>query len=63
MLIAGDGRSHLFKLNSLDRFKRIRHDINYRGFRASLGQAEEILNFWNNCGEEIIKNLKKEIEK
>ena len=22
------------KLNSLDRFKKIRHDINYRGFRA-----------------------------
>lgn len=48
------------KLNSLDRFKKIRHDINYRGFRASISQAEEILDFWNNCGEEIIKILKKE---
>ncbi|MBI4447544.1 hypothetical protein HY643_01050 [Candidatus Woesearchaeota archaeon] len=48
------------KLNSLDRFKKIRHDINYRGFRASISKAEEILDFWNNCGEEIIKILKKE---
>src|SRR3989344_871995 len=26
------------KLNSLDRIKKIRHDINYRGFRASIEQ-------------------------
>jgi hypothetical protein len=49
------------KLNSLDRFKKIRHDINYRGFRATISQAEEILDFWKKCGEEIIKLLKKEI--
>lgn len=49
------------KLNSLDRFKKTRHDVNYRGFRATVTQAEEILDFWNKCGEEIIKILKKEI--
>ena len=49
------------KLNSLDRFKKIRHDINYRGFRATILQAEEILDFWNKCGEEIISILRKEI--
>ncbi len=49
------------KLNYLDRFKKIRHDINYKGFRATISQAEEILEFWNKCGEEIIKLLKKEI--
>ena len=49
------------KLNSLDRFKKIRHDVNYRGFRATISQAEEILDFWMKCGEEIIKLLKKEI--
>jgi len=47
------------KLNSLDRFKRTRHDINYRGFRATVTQAEEILEFWNKCGEEILEKLKK----
>lgn len=51
------------KLNSLDRFKKIRHDVNYRGFRATIPQAEEILEFWGKCGEEIIKILKKEILK
>ncbi|EFK96347.1 conserved hypothetical protein [sediment metagenome] len=50
------------KLNSLDRLKKIRHDINYRGFRASIGQAEEILEFWNKCGMEILRILKKEIK-
>ena len=50
------------KLNSLDRFKKTRHDINYRGFRASIYQAEEILDFWNKCGEEIVKILRKEVE-
>jgi len=49
------------KLNFLDGFKKIRHDINYRGFRATTNQAEEIVEFWNKCGEEIIKILKKEI--
>ncbi len=49
------------KLNSLDRLKKIRHDINYRGFRASINQAKEIIDFWDNCGQEILKILKKEI--
>jgi len=49
------------KLNSLDRFKKTRHDINYRGFRAIISQAEEIIDFWNKCGEEMLKILKKEI--
>ena len=50
------------KLNLLDRFKKTRHDVNYRGFRASILQAEEILDFWNKCGKEIIKILRNEIK-
>ena len=49
------------KLNSLDRFKKIRHDINYRGFRATINQAEEIIDFWDECGKEIIKKLREEV--
>ena len=49
------------KLNSLERFKKIRHDINYRGFRATISQTEEILDFCNKCVEEILKILKKEV--
>lgn len=50
------------KLTSLERFKKIRHDINYRGFRATLAQAEEILKFWDICGKEIVSMLKKELK-
>lgn len=50
------------KLNSLDRIKKIRHDINYRGFRTSIEQAEEIIEFWNKCGVEILIKLKEEIK-
>ena len=50
------------KLNSLDRFKKTRHDVNYRGFRTTISQTEEILEFWSKCGEEILKILKKELE-
>jgi len=50
------------KLNSLDRFKRTRHDVNYRGFRATISQASEILDFWDKCGKDILRILKKEIE-
>jgi len=48
-------------LNSLDRFKKIRHDVNYRGFRASISQAKEILDFWSKCGKEIITLLRESI--
>lgn len=49
------------KLNSLERFKKIRRDVNYRGFRTTIHQTEEIIDFWKKCGEEILKILKKEI--
>lgn len=48
-------------LNHLPRFKAIRHDINYRGYRATINQAKDIIEFWNKCGKEIISALKKEI--
>lgn len=50
------------KLNYLERFKKIRHDINYRGFKASLLQAKEILDFWNIIAKEIIAFLKLKLE-
>ena len=49
------------KLNHLMRFKNIRNDINYRGFKATLSQANEILEFWGLCCDEIIKILKSEL--
>jgi hypothetical protein len=50
------------KLNHLERFKKIRHDANYDGFRVSVAQANEILEFWNKCGEEMINLLKSELK-
>lgn len=49
------------QLNFLDRFKKIRHDANYRGFKVSIFQAMEILDFWNKCSEDIIRILKSKI--
>lgn len=42
------------KLNQLNRFKQIRHDANYKGFRVTISQAKEIINFWDSCSKEII---------
>jgi hypothetical protein len=51
------------KLNFLDRFKQIRHDVNYRGFRASVTQANEILEFWDSCSKDIIKIIMSKLPK
>jgi len=46
-------------LHKLDRFRRIRHDSNYRGYKISLEQAKEIVNFWKRCNQEIISFIEK----
>ena len=45
------------RLFQLSRFKKIRNDANYRGFKVSVLQAIEILDFWNLCSKEIIAFL------
>lgn len=45
-------------LNHLLRFKTIRNDANYRGFRVTYSQAKEILEFWQACSKEIIEYVK-----
>jgi hypothetical protein len=42
-------------LNQLPRFKKIRNDANYRGFKVTLSQAQQIIEFWNKCSNEIVK--------
>lgn len=49
------------KTLNLDRFKAIRHDINYRGFRVSISQAQEIINLWNSIGKSILKNIEEQL--
>ena len=49
------------RLNHLSRFKTIRNDANYRGFKVTLSQAKEILEFWDTCSEDILSLLQKEL--
>lgn len=46
-------------LNHLTRFKRIRNDANYRGFRISVAQAKDVIDFWNRCAGDILKEILK----
>ncbi len=49
------------RLHHLNRFKTIRNDANYRGFKVTQAQAKEILDFWDACSREIISSLLKEL--
>jgi len=48
-------------LPKLDRFKSIRHDANYSGYLIPVNDAREIIEFWSECGEELLEKLKEEI--
>ena len=47
-------------LNHLSRFKRMRNDANYRGFKITVAQAREIINFWDKCSNGIIEESLKQ---
>jgi|SRR3989338_6093519 len=49
------------KLNHLSRFKTIRNDANYRGFKVTISQAKEITDFWGSCSQDIISLLLKRL--
>ena len=51
------------ELNFLDRFRKIRNDANYRGFKIMESQAKEIILFWNKSGLEIIELINQNIIK
>lgn len=51
------------RLNHLSRFKTIRNDTNYRGFKVTVAQAKEILKFWDACSQEMISLLLKELQR
>lgn len=50
------------KLNYLNRFKQIRHDANYKGFRVTSSQAKEILDFWDSCSKDVIEIIKSKLQ-
>ena len=41
----------------------IRNDANYRGFKITTDQSQELVDFWSEVGKEIIKLLRKNIQK
>lgn len=50
------------RFNYLNRFENIRHDASYRGKAVSIEQAREIIEFWNLCSYDIIKEIEKRID-
>lgn len=57
------GIKNAVKLNFLSRFKQIRHDANYKGFRVSSSQAKEIIEFWDSCSSDIIRLINSKINR
>ena len=49
------------KLAEADRFRSIRNNANYLGYAIPKAVAQEILDFWGNCGKEMMEKLKKEV--
>ena len=59
-ILADSDVENKFKLQNLDRFRRIRNDSNYRGYKVTVNQAEEIFLFWKEFGKELIDLIKKD---
>jgi hypothetical protein len=53
--------AHSAKLAKADRFRSIRNNANYLGYDIPKAVAQEMLDFWEECGKEILANLKKEL--
>ena len=49
-------------LNILDNFRRLRHNINYYGYKATIEEAENIINFSKTSFDLLFKEVKKQIE-
>ena len=45
------------KLHKLDRFRKTKNSANYQGYKVSLEQAKEIMDFWSSCIEEMIRKI------
>lgn len=45
-------------LNKLPRFKSIRNDANYRGYKVTLAQAKEIVEFWEKTSKDIVGKIR-----
>lgn len=51
---------HSAKLAKVERFRSIRNNANYLGYDIPKAVAQEIIEFWKECGTGILANLKEE---
>ena len=49
-------------LNLLENLRRLRHNINYYGYKANIYDAKESISFAKNCFNEILKKVNEVIE-
>ena len=54
--------SRYSKLQKLDRFREIRNEANYSGYKVPLEVTKEILAFWDDCGNELLVRMKKDLK-
>lgn len=54
--------THSALLEKFDRFRQIRHNANYGGYTVSVAVAQEILDFWESCGKELLSKLKSDLK-
>lgn len=50
-------------LNVLDNFRRLRHNINYYGYKTTIQEAQDIISFSKSSFEIIFQEVKKQIDK
>ena len=49
----------IIDLNKLNRFRKIRNDANYRGYKVTVEQAKDIVEFWNKYGRLLLSWVRK----
>ena len=49
-------------LNILDNYRKLRHNINYYGYKAKLEDAQDIINFAKYCFKIVYEKVKEEIQ-
>ena len=52
----------LKSLNILENLRRLRHNINYYGYKANIYDAKESVSFAKNCFNELLKKINEIIE-
>ncbi len=49
-------------LNLLENLRRLRHNINYYGYKANIYDAQEAVSFAKNCFNDLLKKVKEILE-